>query len=225
MFPFPPKEWTKRNEIESGPWTYEPDSDFGIDRGVQWAILRHPNLGHLCGYIGVPSESLPPGKENDFEVHGGVTFDQKGDDNDLFWIGFDCSHSWDYVPGLPADFRFDPPAKETYKQISYVKNEITNLITQYLEKKANPMQHVSAYSDLIAQARARLEEEEALSGTIDISLRVSFRNHSGEAEVRWTLSHNYKDAIYGPDLMELIDIYMRRWKEDEARTVLKLSRS
>jgi hypothetical protein len=50
-----------------------------------------PPHGHLCGYIGVPKESLPPGAEEEFEAHGGITFNEKGDDNDLYWLGFDCS--------------------------------------------------------------------------------------------------------------------------------------
>jgi hypothetical protein len=136
-----------------------------------------------------------------------------------------AAHSGDYSPGLGKLRGYEALEKDAYKTFPYVMAQIENLINQYLEKKANPMQHVLAYSDLIAKARARLEKEEALSGHIGITLRVEFRNHSGEAEVVWALSHNYKDSVRGPDLMELIDVYIERWAQDEARTPLMISRS
>lgn len=49
-----------RSPWGSGPWTDEPDELDWTDpaTGYQCAIRRTPELGHLCGYVGVP-ESHP----------------------------------------------------------------------------------------------------------------------------------------------------------------------
>ena len=41
-----------------GPWTTEPDLVVWLDADsrLQCIIIRHPAVGHLCGYVGVPAD-------------------------------------------------------------------------------------------------------------------------------------------------------------------------
>jgi hypothetical protein len=59
---------------------------------------------HHCGYVSFPIILLPYLNIEGVNCHGGVTFDQKSDENpDLYTIGFDCAHSQDSRnPGDPA---------------------------------------------------------------------------------------------------------------------------
>ena len=70
------------------------------------------SVGHRCGYVGVPKghplfgvdrsdeTSVLGGRsiEEEFTVHGGVTFTgrwEKDFGNDIWFIGFDCGHAGD----------------------------------------------------------------------------------------------------------------------------------
>ena len=54
LFPFEPKICTQKPRWPSGPWHNEPDlGEFKV-AGLRCAIIRHPELGHLCGYVHVP---------------------------------------------------------------------------------------------------------------------------------------------------------------------------
>jgi hypothetical protein len=77
----------------------------------------------------------------DLDVHGGLTFsDQCGgvichmsDDPEdkTWWLGFDCAHSGDALPGhWRAEYPFTPSAYETYKDMAYVKFETQRLAEQ-----------------------------------------------------------------------------------------------
>ena len=68
--------------------------------GVDCLAIRHPTLGHWCGYVGVPAGHLAYGVAYDdveVRVHGGLTFAGTWDDEegDLWWLGFDCAHYGD----------------------------------------------------------------------------------------------------------------------------------
>lgn len=69
--------------------------------GLNCRVFRHPDLGHLCGYVEVPDEHPWHGKGYDdlVSVHGGLTYagNLRGDG---WWIGFDCAHFGDFVPAL-----------------------------------------------------------------------------------------------------------------------------
>ena len=77
----------------------------GYFGGVPWYV-GHNDTGHRCGYacvkkghpwFGVPYEDI----EDDVEVHGGLTYSDKGPPRKVrkfsyqWWLGFDCAHSWD----------------------------------------------------------------------------------------------------------------------------------
>lgn len=87
-------------------WDNEPDRLEFEHADFKCLILRPSEMKHLCGYVGLPKWHPYYGKDYngiDVEVHGGLTFSQQGDgerwDKDLWWLGFDCAHSQDLVPG------------------------------------------------------------------------------------------------------------------------------
>jgi hypothetical protein len=63
-----------------GPWVDEPDIVFWMDEGsrLPCLILRNPETGSLCGYVGVPPGHPAWGMHYDdlpqVEVHGGLTY-------------------------------------------------------------------------------------------------------------------------------------------------------
>ena len=72
------------------------------DRGYTCAVMLQP-LGHRCGYVGVPRNSVYWGRRSidlgDINCHGGVTYAEDHLPQDkpdgLWWIGFDCMHHRD----------------------------------------------------------------------------------------------------------------------------------
>lgn len=141
---------------ERGEWDNEPDKMQWVDEntGFDCLIVRTPNHGALCGYVGVPSDHPCYGKEYDslqdfFEVHAGLTFSGRCRPNtdpsrgichsgniankDVWWLGFDCSHSGDVSP---AYYNFLNEHRqyirdwETYKNLGYVKKEVEKLARQ-----------------------------------------------------------------------------------------------
>ena len=76
-------------------------------------VLRRGPIGAWCGYVYVGDIDPPKdGWDNTVDVHGGITWD---DEDTRFlagghWIGFDCAHAGDYVPGLHMrGYGEDPP--------------------------------------------------------------------------------------------------------------------
>lgn len=128
---------TDQNErvLPIGPWTDEPNVLHWVDSGLDCLIVRN-HSGALCGYVGLPEghKYFEEHYQNiRIDVHGGITYsspkcttDSIEFDKLLYWIGFDCSHSWDYSPMF--DYNFE--SVEQYKNIEYVKNEINSMIEQ-----------------------------------------------------------------------------------------------
>ncbi len=92
-------------------WLDEPHRDEFEHAGLKCLILRHYELGHLCGYVAVPKGHPCYGKDYDhipyddlfpIRVHGGLTFSREGNGDTwpkgYWWLGFDCAHAWDIVP-------------------------------------------------------------------------------------------------------------------------------
>ena len=62
-------------------------------------VVLFVDMGHRCGYIGIPRKSWKPELEDAVDCHGGVTYCKSHlnlqDDTDKFWIGFDTAHFGD----------------------------------------------------------------------------------------------------------------------------------
>ena len=105
----------------------EPDLIMWTDdvTNLPCAIVRS-DLGHLCGYVGVPyGYTIDTDK---LQVHGGITYNDQihpllpWANHDV--IGFDCVHSGDASllrPQLPH---------EQYRNVGYVLTEVNNLVQQ-----------------------------------------------------------------------------------------------
>lgn len=125
----------------------EEEIEFYIEGDFACSIWINA-LGALCGYIGIPS--FHPWYEMEIDdipinVHFGLTFgqhelemrDSSGEyhphrtEMDIYWIGFDCAHFSDAVPAFVLLHDNNYPIEiEQYKDVEYVKKEITNMVTQ-----------------------------------------------------------------------------------------------
>ncbi len=71
-------------------------------KGPYTLIIRRNNLGCNCGYIILPLFHRYDGYDCDniqVSVHGGLTYSAR--ENGNWVIGFDTSHSGDYIPNQP----------------------------------------------------------------------------------------------------------------------------
>lgn len=161
-----------------GPWDKEPDKKQWMDMetGLPCLIVRSESSGGLCGYVGV--DERHPLFEGDYDdprvdVHGGLTYAsfcqpedeakehgichivENGDNDRVWWFGFDTAHAFDLCPGrnaILAQCRADlytaddkrsldhlhtsPIAGETYRDWEYVEEEVTALARQLKELAA-----------------------------------------------------------------------------------------
>lgn len=83
--------------------------------------IKRQNMGHLCGYVTLP-DGITISSESDYNVYGGITY------NDGKIIGFDTAHYGDWNKLFPME-------GSTYKDVTFVRNEIMKLIDQIEEKK------------------------------------------------------------------------------------------
>lgn len=132
-----------RTGWEAGPWDGEPDRMEWRDEatGLPCLIVRG-QVGALCGYVGVPPSHPWHGVEYDAidaDVHGGLTYASKchgtichvpapGESDDVWWLGFDCAHAGDIVPGST---RWSLPFRgDVYRDVAYVRGEVARLAAQ-----------------------------------------------------------------------------------------------
>jgi hypothetical protein len=148
-----PEEIRARWDHEPGMWNIEPDRVEWRDEntGLVCLALRHPGSGHWCGYVGVAPSHPWHGRGYDdvpADIHGGVTFAQgceplgklgehrvchtpaPDEPDHLWWLGFDCAHAGDYIPGQSGRYRRD---YDTYKTLSFVRGECARLARQAAE--------------------------------------------------------------------------------------------
>lgn len=155
-----------------GLWQSEPDKIQWVDEatGLDCLIVRQPRHGNLCGYVGVgpghPLHGRDYGGLDDIDVHGGLTFADRcmeglpesegvchvpgpGRPVNVWWLGFDCAHAGDRMPGMEALLRSLPPVPglselpaeirewanrlNTYKTVGYVRAECASLARQLAE--------------------------------------------------------------------------------------------
>jgi hypothetical protein len=161
--------WEQREELRfkdrtgwlRGEWDDEPDRiEWRVD-DFPCLIVRGPH-GALCGYVAVAPGHPYHGKdygEADVRVHGGITYADKcqagghichvakpGEPDDVWWIGFDCSHSGDfsgieYGPDHPMVLKYPElfgggprltmwGGYERYRCVRYVRHEVESLAAQ-----------------------------------------------------------------------------------------------
>lgn len=94
-------------------------------KGFDCVILFIP-LGHRCGYVGIPKGHRLYKKDCEhIKCHGGITYQDdwlhERDDEDVWWIGFDCGHCYD--------------RRDIETARKYFSDEILNL--EFLEHMSN----------------------------------------------------------------------------------------
>lgn len=156
------KEWHFMDKSEWGPgvWQDEPDKAQWMDKATGFPCLIVRNqLGALCGYVGVaqghPCFEKDYDSFNEIQAHGGLTFAafcrdgehgichvvEPGENDRVWWLGFDCAHFQDYVPGMAAlTNKFAKTSaklgasslhyRDIYRDFAYVKKEIRELAAQ-----------------------------------------------------------------------------------------------
>lgn len=145
-----------KSEWGDGPWQDEPDKRQWLDEttGLPCLIVRHKRGGHLCGYVGVPKDHPYHGKHYDadgidVDVHGGLTFAsacshgdeastvchrvEDGEDDNVWWLGFDTAHLGDLSPGY-ATFQRGLDDGSSYRDFTYVQRECERLAKQLIGK-------------------------------------------------------------------------------------------
>lgn len=139
-----------------GPWQDEPDRVSWVDKNTGYPCLAvRSKLGNWCGYVAVAPGH--PCYEMDYkdayklgldEIHGGLTYSRhcqkdkehgvchvqpEGEEDTAWWLGFDCAHMGDLVPGMDGAMR--DPVYNSYRDIDYVEQQITALASQLVEAK------------------------------------------------------------------------------------------
>jgi hypothetical protein len=122
-----------------GPWIEEPDAVRWEDEqtGYRCVIERSLMGGHLCGYVGIPSNHPLYGKNWYDEIvrslqvrRDGVTVAFKpNESHGIQWLGFDCGRVGDYSP-VDRELGMNPIQGTTYVEWDEVKQEVENLARQ-----------------------------------------------------------------------------------------------
>lgn len=133
-----------------GEWDEEPDKAQWEDAatGLPCMVRRNEWTGTWCGYVGVtsghPYHREPYQRLNQqihLQVHGGLTYSaectgtpelgvchlpDQGEDDNVWWIGFDCAHSADFSPGNEFMRQFAFPGSK-YRNLTYVIEQCRKL--------------------------------------------------------------------------------------------------
>ncbi len=147
-----------KSKWHTGEWQNEPDKAQWRDEetGLPCLIVRGPH-GAWCGYVGVskghPCYGLDYDKAHEatpLDIHGGLTFASgcshgdetkaichvvdAGEDDQVWWLGFDCAHCGDFAPAYsPIEWIKGGPLpymQEEYRNQAYITAEVQNLARQ-----------------------------------------------------------------------------------------------
>lgn len=169
-FPFPLPASLDKSSWPRGEWDNEPDYLAWIEEDLHCAVIRTES-GHLCGYVMLP-DNCPELNEADLSVHGGITYNKDG------WIGFDCAHYRDLVPG------YDFCNQEIYRNLTYVKSEVKYLCEQIKDRirtnspKLTSSQRDQTFVSIVADAlneyrEAGGEADQAIIMLLEAVFRVA----------------------------------------------------
>ena len=103
--------------------------------------------GYRCGYVGIPNKTYDIDFEEVIDCHGGITYGPSDhlhfqEDNDILWIGFDCTHYCDGYDITLAEkvFSLDrlthlygSRPQGNVRSLEYCENECRNIVDQLIE--------------------------------------------------------------------------------------------
>lgn len=136
-----------KSEWGPGPWQDEPDRVEWEYKGFPCLMVRNMGVtGVWCGYVAVP-EGHPEFEKggDDLDVHGGITYSnhcsgdichvpKPGEPDNVWWLGFDCSHFADFMPRMDALLKKIRASGGLgygkYRDLPYVKSEVERLADQ-----------------------------------------------------------------------------------------------
>lgn len=126
-----------RSEWSRGPWDKETlDKAVWVDKatGLDCMIKRN-GTGAWCGYVGLPSTHSAFGVQYwdvNVTTHGELTYSNHchgdichlhdGNEDETWWFGFDCCHSFDQAPLSIGSSNYGE-----YRTERYVINEVQKL--------------------------------------------------------------------------------------------------
>lgn len=137
----------------AGPWDNEADR-YEWRRGkIPCLIRRRSRFGYWCGYVAVPEGHPWFGRDHDqigARVHGMLNYSGgcnpqagichevgPGDDDLVWWLGFDCGHPQDVRPGVLAlavaaidRYAKELPRGAVYRTADWCKVETSMLADQ-----------------------------------------------------------------------------------------------
>lgn len=143
----------KLKHLGYGEWIEEPDEVIFEYKGYNCIIFRIFVLqpytkevcffgGHLCAYVDLPSNNKFFNKNyKDIEIvcHGGLTYSQEI--HGKWRIGFDCGHSYDYIPSIENFKKSNDEMKKfkekfpIYRNIEFCINECCIIVDQLEDLK------------------------------------------------------------------------------------------
>lgn len=151
-----------RNGWSRGKWDDEPDKIQWQDEATGYpCLIKRNRMGALCGYVGV-SEGHPYFQKHyddvDVSAHGGLTYSdmcqedpenhgichlpEPGEPEHVWWLGFDCGHYDDFMPGYGSwSMRPIPEIMKrgTYRDVPFVQEECRQLAQQLKEQEARAL--------------------------------------------------------------------------------------
>lgn len=106
-----------------------------IYKGIRYEIVRHEDLGHLCGYLHYTPKNEEERDIIDNVFHRGITYEDDG------VIGFDCAHAIDLSPKkieMAEKFMLGTPTllKAEYRTMQYVEDILKRAIDKLVDRKS-----------------------------------------------------------------------------------------
>jgi hypothetical protein len=124
---------------------YTVEQDWMTEAGLR-AVVIMADMGHRCGYVGLPANHQHYGKGYDdvpADVHGGLTYadgnrNYPAPSDGLWWFGYDCAHLGDApAPGSKmAAYRSAGFEDEVHRTLEYCVSECESLAKQLTEVRA-----------------------------------------------------------------------------------------
>lgn len=132
-----------RDRWPSGPWDNEPDEvtwTYGTEQGQVRCRVDRGRLGQLNGYVEIPA-GHPWYAVTDIwvsGVHGGLTFAEFAgfEPEQGWWVGFDCGHFQDVIPGLIDVVDLQMHVEQHYWTFEEVSAETVRLAEQAISAMA-----------------------------------------------------------------------------------------
>lgn len=161
-----------------GPWDDEPDilSWSDEETGYLCCAWRHPQLGILCGYVGVPEGHPAYGEVQPLREtiagYGGINYIDKGlggaDGQEtvleafsgLWVLGFDCMHASDLVPFF-LSLGLQPYKHAKYRDLPYVRAQCQSMAAQLAALAIDSSALVAAVERVRLAAMAEPDEGDA----------------------------------------------------------------